>query len=444
MDMISDIVERTDTGPVSAPQAPSAPSGAPPRPKSSKLSAWRDRQATRKRQQSVPQPSSGPSSSSNNLQNSKIANALSQARPASKPGFKGEEQAPEFSEAERIHIENLERLSHMTEQEIEQERETILGSMDVGVLQGLLRRAEMREGGEGNEFGAMDETQVAAALNPGAPPVQPKKTVAFKEPDQALEKVQDQAPKKVQEQAPKKDLSTFSIADVGVDGLVDGSERYPSFEQLQKLEAELDEAEREKLGASNVHFQRPANTTNTDDLDPADPDFFTKLHDKYYPSLDAEPAKLAWMQPLPDTNDEENLEGLLPSELRFDFQGHLVSPRLSAGIPVHAGLHHHGDSPAAAGYTVLELAHLARSAHSGQRAMAIQTLGRVLFRLGSARNEYGREISAGLRGLVDEARVVQSLEEAADEQRTRSVTVRAYAVEALWLWRQSGGVRQAV
>lgn len=441
MDMIGDIVERTDSGPVTAPGPSAAASAADGPKKAAKMSAWRNRQVSRKNGAgsagaSVSQGAGG------GLANSKIAAALSgdvRRRPASggaaaekKPrqfqqAEQVPEQMPEFSESERIHIENLERLAQMTEQEIEAEREQILGNMDVNVLRGLLRRAEMREAGDGNEFGGvMDAGDVDAALNPSAVRAQPQKTAT-----------------KTKTQPPKEPSKSFSIADVGVEGLVDGSERYPSFEDLQKAEAAMDEAEREKLGASNVHFPvDPAQATPSDALlDPQDPQFFDKLHAKYYPTLAAEPDKMAWMQPVPE-DDTAAQEGLLPSELRFDFKGQLVSPRVGGSIPTHAGLHHHGDAPSLAGYTVLELAHLARSSHSGQRSMAIQTLGRVLFRLG--KGAFGPDISAGVYGLVDRARVLETLQEASDEAATRSLSVRAYAVEALWLWKQSGGYRPAI
>ncbi|KAJ9620962.1 hypothetical protein H2203_007548 [Taxawa tesnikishii (nom. ined.)] len=75
--------------------------------------------------------------------------------------------------------------------------------------------------------------------------------------------------------------------------------------------------------------------------------------------------------PLPDTSD-----------IRFAFTGALIPPTLAAEIPVTAGLHHHGDAPDAAGYTVAELAMLARSTVPAQRCVAFQTLGRILYRLG--------------------------------------------------------------
>ena len=41
--------------------------------------------------------------------------------------------------------------------------------------------------------------------------------------------------------------------------------------------------------------------------------------------------------------------------------------------------------------------------------------------------------------IVEELRIIDTLTEAADENRTKNLSVRNYALEALWLWRQGGG-----
>ncbi|CAI5739816.1 unnamed protein product [Peronospora destructor] len=47
-------------------------------------------------------------------------------------------------------------------------------------------------------------------------------------------------------------------------------------------------------------------------------------------------------------------------------------------LPKHSGLFHHGDDPHAAGYTLPELLHLARSSVASQRAMALNVVARIL------------------------------------------------------------------
>eukprot|EP00966_Prymnesium_polylepis_P298252 6891751-Prymnesium_polylepis.1 len=62
---------------------------------------------------------------------------------------------------------------------------------------------------------------------------------------------------------------------------------------------------------------------------------------------------------------------------RFDFDGARVDAERAATIGVHEGLHHHGEAPAAPGYTLAELMRLSRSAVPAQRAQALRTLANV-------------------------------------------------------------------
>lgn len=146
---------------------------------------------------------------------------------------------------------------------------------------------------------------------------------------------------------------------------------------------------------------------------------------------------MAWMKPVTEEEENEynpNLDSLTPSQLRFDFKGNLISPTKSANIPSNIGLHHHGDAPGAAGYSILELSHLARSTNQGQRCLAIQTLGRIGFKVGKL--QYGEEISEAVKELLIKSRVLQTLYEGNGENV--SVGIRAYSTEALWLFNEGG------
>ncbi|EKX46681.1 hypothetical protein GUITHDRAFT_138056 [Guillardia theta CCMP2712] len=69
-------------------------------------------------------------------------------------------------------------------------------------------------------------------------------------------------------------------------------------------------------------------------------------------------------------------------DLRFDFDGNLMAP--SQKISVQEGLHHHGDKPSEAGYTVAELIRLCRSSFAGQRSIAMKTLSSIFRRIAKA------------------------------------------------------------
>ena len=85
----------------------------------------------------------------------------------------------------------------------------------------------------------------------------------------------------------------------------------------------------------------------------------------------------------PETAKSEQLKWIkddIPTDTtvkdRFDFGGLLIDPLLE--IPSHKGLYHHGDQPDKPGYTIQELIHLSKSTFMSQRAMAFQTLARIL------------------------------------------------------------------
>ncbi|KAK3595521.1 hypothetical protein CHS0354_021622 [Potamilus streckersoni] len=83
--------------------------------------------------------------------------------------------------------------------------------------------------------------------------------------------------------------------------------------------------------------------------------------------------KLEWMKNLPPPSASGQKTG---QQARFDFQGNLILA--DADIPVHLGLHHHGEEPERAGYTLEELFLLSRSSNVQQRTLALQILGRVI------------------------------------------------------------------
>lgn len=195
---------------------------------------------------------------------------------------------------------------------------------------------------------------------------------------------------------------------------------------------------------------------------------------------------MAWMAPI-DPQDKTSpyhpsQTAFNASDLRFDFKGALLAPSIAREIPVTQGLHHHAAAPEAAGYTIPELAAMARSTVPAQRCVAFQTLGRFLYRLG--KGEFGFEkvrqktsiedgpvkvakdpskidedeevdeddvevdmedaasaMAAGLWYCVEEGRVVETLTEEANRDRGH-LTSRTFAQEALWNWRRGGGRRR--
>jgi hypothetical protein len=311
----------------------------------------------------------------------------------------------------------------MSAAEIDEERQELLAGLNPSLIERLLKRANL------------DEARGDTGIDP--PSAEVENIVENKildQPDvlreESIEGVPAPNPTGRKIILPKSVRIEDDSEPAGPIGIRPASN--PSFQPLADL------------FQSSVHFPKaPA----VPDLDPSDPSFLENLHSKYFPDLPADPSKLAWMAPIPthgSVADQDSPyypahEFIPASALRFDFRGGILPPRISRAMPITKGLHHHGEAPEAAGYTVPELARLARSTFPAQRCVAFQTLGRLLYRLG--RGEWGDEDSEVTKGLwrcVEEGKVIQTLEEAASAEGGHQGS-KVYAVEAAWLWQKGGG-----
>ncbi|KAK8221988.1 hypothetical protein M8818_000155 [Zalaria obscura] len=355
---------------------------------------------------------------------------------ADNPGGSG--RAPggdDFLTAERRRIdeENSHKLAEMSPEEIEQERKELLQSLDPSLIERLLRRANIGDGESQSDFPGLESQEPPASAKTD----KPSKSVKFaSSEDVDINESVEESP--VHEES-------LANSDVDVESDSPGSNHNEQHEAASHLHSD-----------GNVHFPRP---TQPPSLDPSSPSFLTDLHEKYFPSLPADPEKLEWMNPSKsDDTYSPSQVGLDPRDIRFNFNGALIPPKLAAEIPVTAGLHHHGNAPDAAGYTIQELAMLARSSVPAQRCVAFQTLGRILYRLGKGEfgdpgdggeGTVGAEDTLGAlaRGLWGEVEREGAIELCIAESEgegvagSRHVSSRAYATEAVWLWQKGGGRR---
>ena len=194
-------------------------------------------------------------------------------------------------------------------------------------------------------------------------------------------------------------------------------------------------------------FHFPVAPRSAESYEPLNPDsasFLTDLKSHYFPNTPHDPSALTWLQ---DPSDEETAasqynpsnENFLASSLRFDFTGRLIAPKESLEIDVKKGLHHHGEDPNSAGYTIPELSMLARSSLPNQRCMAYQVLGRVLYRLGRGDlGTRGSQLEEAVWSVIERERPVEIMMTEANRQSGHA-SAKAHAVEALWLWKKGGG-----
>lgn len=120
-----------------------------------------------------------------------------------------------------------------------------------------------------------------------------------------------------------------------------------------------------------------------------------QMKKQYFADVPMENDKLAWMdnrfltpeirkqeaQRLKELEEENNESEASEVEkvyrkVRFDLQGRIIDNTVD--IPRHKGLHHHGDEPEKAGYTLAELFYLVRSQVPSQRSMVLITIARII------------------------------------------------------------------
>lgn len=392
------------------------------------------------------------------------------------------------TEAEKIHKENVERMSKMTEDEILQEREELLRGLNPKLIESLINKSKKREHGNHNhEHGhnhdhGHDHHEHAEGYNGWIGSMKTENGLTDlsqldkEDVDRALGITSNDLDEDIRDRKVKFDdnVKTVNYEDLNDDDKIeldpngwedvdDINELIPNVNNIApegyQLNNNEEEGEEEGIEEGHtVHFTKP----KQDDLDLNDPDFFDKLHEKYYPDLPKETDKLSWMtQPMPKLTST-TYESI--SDMRFDFKGDLVELNLEEKeeetksdkeIPTYFGLHHHSENPHMAGYTLTELAHLSRSTLAAQRCISIQTLGRILHKLGLHKysiipishddddNEELKQMVNSFENmmwdLIDELRIIETLTDAADDKITKNLSVRNYAIEALWLYKSGGG-----
>uniref|UniRef100_A0AAY4C649 RNA polymerase II associated protein 1 n=1 Tax=Denticeps clupeoides TaxID=299321 RepID=A0AAY4C649_9TELE len=93
--------------------------------------------------------------------------------------------------------------------------------------------------------------------------------------------------------------------------------------------------------------------------------------DKWVHMDKLEPDKLEWTRDLPRRKGAKKT-----MQARFGFDGTLIPP--SEDLPTHLGLHHHGEDPELAGYSLQELFLLSRSQVTQQRVLALSILANII------------------------------------------------------------------
>ncbi|QLG70098.1 hypothetical protein HG535_0A00380 [Zygotorulaspora mrakii] len=354
------------------------------------------------------------------------------------------------SEALSIHNENLQVLQNMSKEEILRERQELLESFDPKLLQKLIKNINKKSKGDNAPLFA-DIDGAPGTWIGGTDSVNDLLPLDDDQVDQALGISTNKKPT-VEDFLQEKEASSENAS---IERLDEDDVAPLDFQMAQSI----DHMSNEEL-LNDVHFIKHENSQEIElefqKLDLNDPDFNEKVHQKFFPDLPKDIEKLKWMEPLDDSDKPQVINDV--SQCRFDFKGNLVPPTREIHSTTHSALHHHSDDANLAGYTMPELQRLSRSSFSAQRSIAIQTLGRILYKLGKqsyyqlvpevdletyqrdgGSKEVINKIYSMFWDLCKVCRISECLNDAADEKKTKHISVRNYAVDALWLWKSGGG-----
>ncbi|QPG77217.1 hypothetical protein FOA43_004624 [Brettanomyces nanus] len=403
----------------------------------------------------------------------------------------GKEREPRNNEEkEQIARQNLNYVTGMSEQERQQAKEELLGAASAGTLRLLMKRQQRNKKQEQEAHGEQEVQEehesdsshasaekhlhsVVSRVTDMAPTIEGDGTWIGGYTDGRIttEDATPAMPAAVQD-------AVSAISETGDDSRHvhfnnEATIRYPDssskddWEDIEYLDDEgpsYDDAVRlthvpPKKAIEHARFHKREDIYKSIDLN--DPNFNQKLHDKFFPDLPSNFSQLQWMsnKHVPKTPTDISYDSL--DDLRFDFDGEIIT---SANIKQHSqttsdGLHNHSAHPELPGYTLPELSQYLRSTYPGQRCIASRTLGRIMHKLGTLRysvtevtnkSEGGPEKETnknkGESGLFEKKcwELVLQLgildilnSSAADTEK--NITVKNYAIEALWLWTQGGG-----
>lgn len=377
------------------------------------------------------------------------------------------------SDVDAIHLENLNVLQNMSNEEILNEQKELLSSLSPKLIQNLLKNIKRRQNVEDSdnpplfaEIEGASGTWVGG-LNENLPKLDPKQVEWALQGKNSNDTFEERQVKKDTDETKHVSFNTDSQfahedSDEGED-MDDLDDIAPLDYQMAQS---IDHMTNEDL-LKDVHFMKRLSVNDSDNeedimpLDINDPNFNEKLHEKFFPDLPKDVEKLKWMEQVPELPDDNDPSKFIiddVSMIRFDFNGNLVPPTRKINNTIRSGLHHHSTDPQLAGYTLLELNRLAKSTFAPQRCIAIQTLGRILYKLGkqsyyqlvpeidsetykedgSIQNVMNK-IYAMFWDLIKSEEMILTLEVASDEKLTKNLSVRTYAIDALWLWKKGGG-----
>ncbi|XP_063846587.1 RNA polymerase II-associated protein 1-like isoform X1 [Scylla paramamosain] len=244
--------------------------------------------------------------------------------------IQGDDVLKDKSEVDKIHQENLNRLSAMSHEERMREREELLSCLS-GEQIAFLR--SLRQG-SGKQARGSIEAKPGCEVTP-----------------------MECSDVEVQERKVKEE---------GIAGKIEDNRDGKHTEEKMKVESHATSEEEEKQIKSMKEVKMEENTTLSDlPITPQEAEKWVHM-DK------VEMEKLQWMTSMPPPKPLKDNEGFVA---RFNFKGDILP--YSADISYRQALHHHGEEPGRPGYTLDEIFVMVRSQVLQQRHQGLQMLANI-------------------------------------------------------------------
>uniref|UniRef100_H3A6N6 RNA polymerase II associated protein 1 n=1 Tax=Latimeria chalumnae TaxID=7897 RepID=H3A6N6_LATCH len=137
-----------------------------------------------------------------------------------------------------------------------------------------------------------------------------------------------------------------------------------------------------------------------------------------------EQEKLEWMKDLPTPKLKRTKKVM---QARFSLKGELIPP--DTDIPTYHGLHHHGEEPEQAGYSLQELFHLSRSHVIQQRTLSLQILAHIVQK--AKDGEFASSLRGSLLRVLLDAGFLFLLRFSLDDTVDNVIAASVHALRAL-------------
>lgn len=386
----------------------------------------------------------------------------------------------DLSEQERIHLENIEILSRMSQTEREEAKSDLLDNLDPNILNMLIKRSQKKYGApvsaNNHDTQVVQEThsnplyeQVEGSMgtwvggkhhldniHESSPPKtnNAKKSVKFNNEAKVIylnqkDKVKHKTPS--DSEGEWEDVQDIKDKDNGSNTNNIDDDLAPDFNKALDLS---NKSSNDIINNPAIHFPKPKQPYEKLDLN--DPHFNDKLYEKYFPDLPKNPNQLAWMNLDNSNKIPTDLQYDSIDSVRFDFNGNIITNQnIDNYLDQNQGLFNHSADPQLPGYTLPELSHYLRSTYPGQVCIASRTLGRILFKLGSLEyqiteiNDENNNLNTKKSGtksdfeiktwnLINDLKILDLLQHYASDTQ-KNLSIKNYAIEALWLWKKAGG-----